>query len=368
MPLSEVIIILGTLTFCSACQAQKSPAPAADQLASKSVGEAVEELAGGLMHVYQARNGEYWFGSNGQGVYRYDGRRITRYRVEDGLCDNNIVGIQEDDAGRLYFDTMKGISQYDGREFKTLSLTDDDSTHDDWKLNRSDLWFRGSWKENGPYRYDGESLQHLKFPRHPLDQTTKEKLRNVTYSPYGINIIHTDARGNVWFGTSNLGVCRYDGKTHAWIFEDELTELDDGPAPGVRSIMVDSEGYYWFSNDLHHRYKVHQQGAANESDRVVYERIDSMAESMRQKLPRYCMSIAEDNNGDKWFATYDSGVWRYDGENLTHYPVTIGGKSVTLFSIYKDREGFLWLGTHGSGALKFNGESFERFAPVVEKE
>jgi hypothetical protein len=62
-------------------------------------------------------------------------------------------------------------------------------------------------------------------------------------------------------------------------------------------------------------------------------------------------------------ATYGVGVWRYDGEKVTHYPVKDGAKAITVFAIYKDNRGDLWLGTHEAGAYKFNGKSFEKFKP-----
>ena len=75
----------------------------------------------------------------------------------------------------------------------------------------------------------------------------------------------------------------------------------------------------------------------------------------------YFMSVVEDNEGDLWMVTYEQGVWRYDGRDVTHYDVKDGAKSITLFSIYKDNHGDLWLGTHDSGVYKYNGEEFQKF-------
>jgi len=75
------------------------------------------------------------------------------------------------------------------------------------------------------------------------------------------------------------------------------------------------------------------------------------------------LSIAKDNNNELWIATYNAGVWRYNGQNITHYNVQDGSKEITLFSIYKDNKGDLWLGTHESGAYKFTGQTFEKFKP-----
>ena len=71
----------------------------------------------------------------------------------------------------------------------------------------------------------------------------------------------------------------------------------------------------------------------------------------------------EKDNDDLWMATYNQGVWRYNGKQIAHYPVKYNGRDVTVFSIYKDNNGELWLGTHENGAFKFNGTTFEKFTP-----
>lgn len=75
------------------------------------------------------------------------------------------------------------------------------------------------------------------------------------------------------------------------------------------------------------------------------------------------LSITRDLNQNLWIATYLNGVWKYDGTQISHYPVQIDNKDITLFYIYTDRQGQLWLGTHAHGVFTFNGQSFERFNP-----
>lgn len=79
-------------------------------------------------------------------------------------------------------------------------------------------------------------------------------------------------------------------------------------------------------------------------------------------LDEYLSTLKDDNN-NLWFVMYRDGVWKYDGENIKHYPVQANSKDITLFSIYKDNNGNLWLGTHENGAYKFNGLTFEKFNP-----
>ena len=56
-------------------------------------------------------------------------------------------------------------------------------------------------------------------------------------------------------------------------------------------------------------------------------------------------------------------MYKYDGTNITNYPVKDGSQDVNLVSMYQDKKGDLWLGTPDNGAFKFNGNSFERFKP-----
>ena len=57
------------------------------------------------------------------------------------------------------------------------------------------------------------------------------------------------------------------------------------------------------------------------------------------------------------------GVWKYDGINMTHYPVRDGTEDIKIVSIYRDNHGELWIGTQEAGAYKFNGKTFEKFSP-----
>lgn len=47
-------------------------------------GEIVSELGTSAMYVFQAKNSDYWFGSNDRGVYRYNGRVIVNFTTRFG--------------------------------------------------------------------------------------------------------------------------------------------------------------------------------------------------------------------------------------------------------------------------------------------
>lgn len=354
----NAILFFGLLTVLASCNGQNLIQIAdnsfSDQNVDNTIGETVSGLDKAIFIVFQDKNDNYWFGSNGQGVYRYDGNTLVHFSTKEGLCNDHIREIQEDKTGDLFFTTLDGISKFDGQKFTTLSVAE--ST--DWKSKPDDLWFMGESGKNGPYRYDGDSLYYLEFPKHYMEDEFYEEIPDPPYSPYEVYYIYKDSRDNIWFGTSNFGICRYDGKSLSWMYEKHLTYVEKtGGSFGIRSILEDSKENFWFSN-TQYRYAIDPK--EKESGLIGYKRemgIENLQAPNGDDFV-YFMSIIADQNGDLWMATYESGVWRYDGEKTIHYPV-----NTTLYSIYKDGQSNLWLGTHNSGVYKFNGNTFVKFEP-----
>lgn len=180
-------------------------------------------------------------------------------------------------------------------------------------------------------------------------------------NPFDVYSIYKDRKGNIWFGTNPVGVCRYDGKSFEWITEEDVTEFRKGGSNGVRSITEDKDGDFWFNTE--NRYSIYDSNTLK-SNRFYtrHESIGSLDGNNTSGLNEY-LSTVRDNENNLWFVTYRDGVWKYDGTKITHYPVQEQSTNINLFSIYKDNKGNLWLGTQENGAYKFNGKTFEKFKP-----
>lgn len=311
------------------------------------VGDTVSQLGNNIMVIFHDSKNVYWFGSWETGVYRYDGNTIINYTTKHGLKHNRIDEIKEDKYGNLYFNgcyPFSAITKFDGQRFVPLAAV----TSNDWKLLPDDLWFKHTTNAGRIYRFDGVFLHDLPFPNHPEFE-----------NPFEIYSTYKDKEGNMWFGSNPVGVCRYNGNTFDWITERDVTELHGGPANGVRSIIEDKDGFFWFNSA--YRYKIFDSSPASAS--MLYERqksIGSLDGNENGNLDEY-LSIAKDTDDNLWIATYRNGVWQYDGRRVRHFSVQENGEDINLFFIFKDNHGDLWLGTHQNGAWKFNGETFEKF-------
>jgi ligand-binding sensor domain-containing protein len=359
----KTIVIFCVLTVISSCYGQntiENVKPESNNNESKlSLGKTVKALDDRTMIIFQDNDDNYWFGSNG--AIRYDGNTLTQFTTEDGLNNNGIRSIQEDDSGNIYFDTGEGINKFNGKTIEKIPLSSNPNR--EWKLTDDDLWFEGKWGENGLYRYDGDSLYLLELSDHELENEFNSRYPKASFSPFDVYKIFKDSKGNIWFGTSSFGACRFDGESFSWISEREMTEIDPGPAMGVRSILEDDEGYFWFASNINHKYQIHEDKPSIKKGGFRYQQLEGIETSKFSNLNSSFMSIAQDDNGDIWMQSYREGVWRYNGKNIKHYEIKGGKTDVLLFSIFKDNHGSIWLGTHNAGAYRFNGETFEKFSP-----
>ena len=346
------------LTACSE-QSYNSNSNADDSNEQRAIGDTVKTLGKHIWYVFQDKKNNYWFGSNGEGVYHFDGKNIVNFTKKDGLSNDSIRQIQEDQFGNMFFSTLSGINKYDGKHITTLQA----KKSKDWKLAPNDLWFNilGKKNNNGPYRYDGKTLYLLELPKHYLHDEIYAKGINPFFSPYEVYCMYKDRKGAMWFGTSVFGACRFDGKSNKWMYEEDLTIAPSGGTFGIRSIFEDKEGAFWFCNTWH-RYNF-DFDKSTKSDRLIYKKTNGIgnAEMFGGDEYVYYSYVVEDKNGNVWLTTWDKGVYKYNGKDITNYIVKDGISDVNLVSMYKDKQDNLWLGTPENGTFKFNGKTFERF-------
>lgn len=327
------------------------------------LGTQVTAIDGGIHVIFQDSQDHYWFGGGAKGLYRFDGQSLQLFTQSDGLCSHDVIGIQSDPDGNLYFDTLAGVSRFDGQTFTTLPISASPAAENAWKMETGDLWFRMGWDHPGPFRFDGTQLHALALPTSPEEAAFRAQFPQASYSPYGLYSLYQDSAGTLWFGTSSLGICRFDGASHSWLFERHITETPSGGAFGVRAIFEDRDGFFWF-NHPRYRYQILPgSGSTTSPKHLAYRKEGHQVEgeSSVNLADLYFCSVVQDAIGDVWMATFAEGVWRKKGAELLHYPVQIDQRTVHLNSIYLDQEGVLWLATQKDGAFRFDGTNFLPF-------
>jgi ligand-binding sensor domain-containing protein len=83
------------------------------------------KFTSGIRAIFQDSKGNYWFGTYHEGVARFDGTTFTYFTINEGLIDNQIHAIQEDNNGIIWFNTQKGVCSYDGQQIVSRANEND---------------------------------------------------------------------------------------------------------------------------------------------------------------------------------------------------------------------------------------------------
>jgi ligand-binding sensor domain-containing protein len=209
------------------------------------------------------------------------------------------------------------------------------------------LWFGTT--ENGLYKYDGKS-----FARFLVADGLNSN---------NISCLLEDKAGKIWIGT-DAGLCLYDGKTFTKIQILLPKDLPPNKNPyyqnhWVYSIMQDRVGKLWFVTiDGVYTYD------GKSFTRFTIDEAANGFLTSNDKVER----IFEDKEGNIWFGgRTNEGVYRYDGKsviNLTLEELFQDGPKPKphnwAWPQLQDKDGTIWFSNWG-GAYRYDGKSFTSF-------
>jgi ligand-binding sensor domain-containing protein len=129
----------------------------------------------GSLHVrdiMEDKKGNLWIANNGKGVFKYDGKSITNFTVQNKLTKEDTKGnslekvfsLGEDILGNIWFGTVgSGVWRYDGKSLKNFSKQNGLESNHIWTIYTSkqgELLF-GSISPSGVYRFKENSFEKV---------------------------------------------------------------------------------------------------------------------------------------------------------------------------------------------------------------
>jgi len=294
----------------------------------------------------QDNAGNLWFGTTGEGVYRFDGKSFVQFTVKEGLSNNTIYAMVEDGAGNIWFATDNGASRYDGKKFTTISIAEIQGirsglyppastsvTNAVWNIlqdKTGKLWFGTA---AGIFLYNGQSFSRFEQNKGIVNNNA-ESVGNVEY-------MVEDKTGKVWYGgRMTTGVFRFDGRT--------MTHFKPDGDHWYWPQLEDKSGNIWFSN---------WSGVCRFDGKrfVTYTVKDGLCNGN-------ITCIIEDRNENIWFGSDDGGICRYDGTSFQKFGSPQGLDNYGVWCLVEDKEGNLWVGTRNVGLYRFDGKTFRKFS------
>ena len=161
-----------------------------------------EEHGLGNNFVYCVRmdsKGNIWFGTDGNGLTKYNGETFTTYNESNGLKSNVIYSITEDINGHIWFSTADaGLYKYNGEVFENYGVKEGLRN-----LNISGL----EAGQNGNILIAHDLGIDLLNPDHKSFSYYGEEVGIEEMNP-NLNAIARDKEGNIWLGAQN-GILRF---------------------------------------------------------------------------------------------------------------------------------------------------------------
>jgi len=143
-------------------------------------------------------NKNIWFGTDNNGVVKFNGSKFYNFKETDGLINNRVYSIYVDSKGIVWSGTADGISRYDGVRFLNTSTDRMKMQNEGVKTIIEDpsqnIWFGTS---GGLARYKGEGDLRT------FDEVEGLKAKDV-------NAIAAHSSGDIYIGTNTGGLYKYN--------------------------------------------------------------------------------------------------------------------------------------------------------------
>lgn len=279
--------------------------------------------------VYEDREGNLWFGTLFDGLFRARKQSITAYSKAEGLTQNNVYPIYEDRNGVIWIGTTDGLYYYKDGKF-TLKTG---GTFTALGEDKSGRLLIGAY--NDLRTLEGESLVTLHRG------TDYKGISPVIWTVYPDNDGTT-----LWFGADNgLGKLK-DGAYTLYTTKDGLAGDD------TKVIIDDKAGGFWIGS---------YGGLSHYKDGKF------ISWTERDGLPsRTVRSLYRDNDGTLWIGTYDGGLGRFKDGKFTRYTIKEGLFNNGVFQILEDKRGWFWISSN-RGIYRVSKEELNEFAAGIIK-
>jgi len=312
------------------------------------------------------KEGNLWFGTSGEGVYRYNGKLFTQFTTKEGLNSNAVYCILQDKKGNIWFGTSEGLCRYNGEAIISIPIIGNfmpligNNDYYNATSKKNTVWSMFQDKKgniwlgtgDGVYCYDGKNFSRF------LDNPAVINKNNLHLRM--VDCIFEDKNGIIWFASGmppgEEGICRYDGKN--------IVSFKPKNEGWFRKIIEDQDGNLLLATRIHGVLSCNLSAGD-----ISMESFFSYPQP-KELLNNSLTTILKDKAGNIWMASdYGEflgdtlgGVWCYKQSSKS------GEKAFTkitvkeVFFMQEDMVGNIWLGTRNTGLYRYDGKTLTNFS------
>ena len=326
-----------------------------------------------VMDIYQDEKGFIWLGTR-NGLNLYNGNKFITYKFHKdtpySLTSSNINNITGNGKGEIYIKTAQGISMFDTSQDKFSILLQGVIEaiyyHKYLYISQKNKIYRYENNQFVPF-YEFKDNTHISITAlHICDEhiligteedglfllRNKQKLTHLI--PQGsVSNIFKDSTGKMWVGTWEHGAYLINGTTIT-----NFRHLDTDPTSissnFVRKFCEDKQGNIWVGT-----FNGLNKFNASTQTFIRYEKKETNKSLNHSSV----WSLLCDKQGTIWVGTYFGGVNYFNPQNqiYRHFQETktenTGLSSPIVGCITEDSLHNIWIGTEGGGITKYNPKS-----------
>lgn len=291
--------------------------------------------------IYQDSRDFVWLGTEA-GVSRFDGMGFRDFSSEQGMAPSGVFCIFEDSSGRLWFGHLDGgVTRYDGYQFESIAFDSLQIMGDVTSISETPdhrLWITtsasGAFQISHPFGNNGE----MQFKQYRGSEGLSDQVFGSTWTS-----------DSSFFCLTDVGISRYDPEEDR--FENFV--LKGLTHYFTKTCMLeDSRKNLWFGTYNGGLYKYDQ----SLDSIIVFDKRDGLAKN-------FITCLAEDSHGNIWIGTFGGGITEISDKGMHNYTLQNGLNDDYIKCIYEDHEGNILIGTQYHGFSIFKGEAFVSLTP-----
>ncbi|WP_207859942.1 sensor histidine kinase [Acanthopleuribacter pedis] len=262
-----------------------------------------------MTRLHRDHEGVLWWGTHGQGVWRFQDQAVTRAYSQDAVGGRPVRALFLDHSGALWVGTggnglfrgegasLAPVSSVSLRTIKALAETD------------GTIWAGGA---GGLLRGRDGNFEKVVFPN---------------FAPNDVQALLTEG-DKVWVADGDLGLWCLEGDRATLVFSDKA-QSDRGR---ILTLARDRQGVLWFGTTF-------GLGLYADGETRFFESIQGIP------LGRIT-ALFEDREGYMWVANFENGVHRFNPGLFQTFLPGKGLQDALTWTVF-GHQGVLWLGRDG---------------------
>jgi len=307
--------------------------------------------------LFTAKNGSIWIGTN-KGVLILDPNTLKFTHIEHNprdfatISSNQVTSFAEDTTGMFWIGTKQGLNKLNLSTGQVIRFYADARPGNlvTSTINALSIDYSGNLWIGSPAGLQLYNSLTRSFEYYPIDP---DVTRSGQSTKNTVNCIYTDRENQIWLGTMESGLLRFDPVRHQFInMQKEIPDSDYFSYTSFWSIIQDRNGLFWLGTS-------HKGLVKLVPDPHAFYEIASGYSTF---------GIIEPKPGSYWFGTQDGVlIWNHTDKSkrfLKHSdlnPNSISGNQVT--DLLNDPP-YVWIATrNGMNRFKMDTGTNKIFQP-----